>query len=81
MNKKRISEIFSDDRFTLYAVESVEVSHTKTATGFTWHGNVKPAAIIIHSPGKNQALDMDANPIELKKLKESIPELDRIKGL
>lgn len=79
MDKKRITEIFSDDRFTLYAVESVEVSHTKTAAGFIWHGSLKPTAIIIHCPGKNQALDMDANPIELEKLKESIPELDRIR--
>jgi hypothetical protein len=80
MNKKRISEIFSNDRFTLYAVESVDVSHTKTAAGFTWQGNLKPTAIIIHRPGKNQALDMEANPIELEKLKESIPELERIEN-
>lgn len=78
MNKNRIREIFSDDKLTLYAVESVEVTHNKTAAGFTWHGKVKPAAIIIDTPEKKLALDMDASSIEIEKLKESIPELGSI---
>lgn len=78
MNKERISEIFSDDRFTLYAVESVEITQYKSPTSFTWHGNVKPAAIIIHGPEINQALDMDSRPVELDELKETIPELSKI---
>ena len=78
MNKKRISEIFSDDRFTLYAVESVEIAHNKSTNVFSWQGSIKPDAIIIHCPEMNQALDMDSRPVELEKLKESIPELGRI---
>lgn len=81
MNKKRISEIFSDDRFSLYAVESIDVMCNKGATGFTWHGNVTPTAIIIHDPEKNLALDMDAKSLQLETLKQSIPELNMIKGL
>lgn len=82
MNKKRIriSEIFSDEKFTLYAVESIDVSHNTTAAGFMWQCNLKPTAIIIKSPEKNLALDMDASPLELEELKESMPELNRILG-
>ena len=78
MNKNRIREIFSDDRFTLYAVESIEMMQKVFSTGFTLHGSIKSTAIIIRSPEKNQALDMNASPIELDKLKKSIPELELV---
>jgi len=78
MSTLRISEIFRDSTFTLIAVESVNVWHSKTNTDCRLYGNIEPIAVIVSGLDGVYALDMDAKLIAFDQLRQNIPELDTI---
>lgn len=78
MANQRVNKIFSNHNFTLYAVESMQITQTKSNHGGQWYGKLVPTAIIICSPDGNQALDMEANPIDLEKIKTNIQAVDQL---
>lgn len=74
----RASEIFSDSRLTLIAVESVDFQHTKTNTGYRVYGNIEPIVLIVCGPDGTYALDMEAKLVTFDQLKQNIPELETL---
>ena len=78
MQTQRLCEIFSDNHYTLYAVESIETTQIKSKTGGSWYGNIKPIMIIVCGPDGDYALDMDAIPVDPARLKEHFPALDNL---
>lgn len=78
MNTLRASEIFNDSRLMLIAIESVDFRYSKTNTVCRMVGNIEPIAVIVCAPDATYALDMEAKPAALEKLRQDIPELDAI---
>ena len=74
----RASEIYSDNRFVLIAIEGVDFRFSATNTGYQTYGAIKPHAIIICSAVNTYALDIEANPTDLESLRQKLPELDAI---
>lgn len=72
----RVSEMFNDSGFTLLAVESVDIQHSKTDAGCWLYGSIEPMAVIVCGPDEIFALDMQAKLIALDQLIQEIPELD-----
>ena len=78
MQTPRLCEIYSDNHYTLHAVESLETTRIKSKTGGSWYGSIKPTMIIVHGPDGTYALDMDARRVDPGRLKENFPELDKL---
>lgn len=78
MQTLRLCEVYSDNRYTLYAVESIETTRHKSKAGGSWYGNIKPTTIIVRGPDGVHAMDMDSRPVDPEPLKESIPELGKV---
>ncbi len=78
MGTLRTSQIFSNSRLTLIAVESIEFRHRKTNTGCQLYGSIEPIAVIVHGPDGTYAFDMAAKLVTLDQLRQNIPELDAI---
>lgn len=76
MDTIRAAEIYDDGRFRLIAVESARFGHSKTNTGCLMYGKLELVTIIVSAPEGTCALDSDARPIALDKLKQDIPGLD-----
>ena len=76
----RTREVYKDSTRTLIAVESVDIQHSSTNTGGHLIGNIKPIAVIVRSMDNIYALDMEAKPENLDRLRQDIPELDAIVG-
>ena len=74
----RANEIFSDSRFLLIALESVDFRYSKTETVCQLYGSVEAIAIIVCGSDKTYALDMEARLIAFDELRQNIPELDAI---
>ena len=74
----RVSEIFSDSRLTLIAVESVDFQHNKMNTGCQLYGNIEPVIVIVCGPDRTYALDMEAKLVDLGQLKQNISGLDTL---
>ena len=72
------TEIFSDARLTLIAVECVDFRSSKTNTCYRMYGNIKPIAVIVCGPDATYALDIEAKPTDVDLLRQDIPELDAI---
>ncbi len=75
MGKLRTREFFNDYKFTLIAVESVDLRYDKTNTSCVLHGSIEPVAVIVRSTDQTYALDMESKPINLDQFKQDIPEL------
>ena len=64
MITRRTTEVFNDPRFTIFVVESVDIQHTRMATGGYLHGNIEPLAVVVRRPDATSVVDMLGNPIE-----------------
>ncbi|MDH3560533.1 MAG: hypothetical protein OEN52_06230 [Gammaproteobacteria bacterium] len=76
METLRASEIFSDSRCMLIAIESVDFRYDKSDPLCRMHGKIEPVALIVCAPDTRYALDMQARPAALDLLRQAIPELD-----
>ena len=76
MTKFRTSETFIGPSVVLIVVESIDSGHYKTKTGCQMYGNIRPTALVVCSPDGIYALDMEANPISVDRLRQDIPELN-----
>ena len=68
MTRVRQRKVFSDDRLTVTAVETLEfrtdrVDHRRLVTG-----SLKPVAVIVTAPDRTYALDMNAQPIDIDQM-------------
>ncbi len=75
MDALRDTEIFSDPALTLVAIESVSLQHTETDNSCRVYGSIVPVAIVVCSPARTYALDMDAAPADLDQLRLNSPGL------
>ena len=56
----RAKTVFTDQRFTVIAVESVELRRGSTTHGRHLTAQLKPIAMVVKEPGRTYALDMEA---------------------
>jgi hypothetical protein len=71
----RARQVFSNARIALIAIESVDFQYDKTDFVYQLFGNKKPIAIVVCSPDKTDALDMEGRPLSVEQLRQNIPEL------
>ncbi len=72
----RTCEIFREPRLVIVGVESIESLHNKTRTLYHLQGKIEPVAVVVSFSGAIYALDMEAKPTSLDRLREALPELD-----
>lgn len=63
MARLRAKTIFTDQRFTVIAVESVELRHGNTRFGHHLTASLEPVAVVVKGPDKTYAVDMEAKPV------------------
>jgi hypothetical protein len=76
MEALRIAAVFEDSARTLLVVESVVSRHRITNGSCRAYASVRPRAIVICDPAGTYALDMEARPISLDRLRREVPDLD-----
>jgi hypothetical protein len=76
MKKFRVSEIYSDPRRILMAVETVVVNHGNSGAGCWVHGHIQPIAIIVLDQEVTYAYNTEAKPVSIELLRKDIPELE-----
>jgi hypothetical protein len=72
MARLRTRTVFSDERLSVTAVESLEFRADRTSQKGYVIGNLEPIAIIVREPDKTYAIGMDAQPVEVDQL--NLPE-------
>ncbi len=72
----RANKVFSNAIFTLVVIESIEFQSGKMTTGCHLYVSIKPVAVVVCTPGRTYALDMEAKLTTLDELRRSVPELD-----
>ncbi len=68
MAKVRARIIFSDQKRTVAAVESLEFPALRSSQGCFFMASLKPIAIIVREPGGTYAFDLAAQPIDIDRL-------------
>lgn len=77
----RAREIINEPMLKLIAVESIDLRPRKTQIGWHCLGKMEPIAVIVCSPDGTYALDMDAQPADVERLRQDVPELDAMVAL
>lgn len=65
MARLRAITVFADQRFTVIAVESVELRHGNTGYGHHLTASLEPVAVVVKGPDKTYAVDMEAKPVSI----------------
>ena len=68
MARLRARTVFSDDTFTVTAIEKLAFRTDKFNRRCMLFGSLEPTAVIVTTPHKTYALDMDAQPVDLDQL-------------
>ena len=68
MTTVRAKTVYSDERLTVTAVESLEFRADRTNRGRHVTGSVKPIAVIVRQPDRTYALDMAAQPLDIDQM-------------
>jgi len=76
MGLLRSNEIFSDATLNVIAVESLSVECQRTRAVHTIVGNLAPLAVIVCTPDAITAIDMEAQPADLARLRRDVPGLN-----
>jgi hypothetical protein len=68
MTRMRQRKVFSDDRLTVTAVETLEfrtdrMNHRRLVTG-----SLTPVAVIVTEPDRTYALDMNGQPVDIDQM-------------
>jgi hypothetical protein len=65
MASVRARIVFSDEKVTVTAIESVELRAGQSHRRRFVTGSLKPIAVIVKEPGRTYALDMAAQPVDV----------------
>lgn len=60
--------MFSDDMFTVTAIESLRIRSDRTGCPLHVVASLKPIAVVVKEKDRTYALDMDAQPLEIDRL-------------
>lgn len=76
MGALRAREIINEPMLKLIVVESIDLRPRKTQIGWHCLGKMEPIAVIVCSLDGTYALDVDAQPADVERLRQDVPELD-----
>lgn len=76
MGTLRARTIYSDQRFTVTAVESVALRTDTLRRGRFLTASLAPVAVIVREPGRTYALDLAGQPVDIDRL-DLPPDTDR----
>lgn len=65
MTNVRARTLFSDQKLTVRAVESLQLRIDRSDHARFLIGSLKPIAIIVTEPDRTYALDLDARPVDI----------------
>jgi dihydrodipicolinate reductase len=68
MNKVRARTLFANKRFTVSAVELLELRTDKTSRVRFMTGSLKPIAVIVNEADRAFAFDMEGQPVDIDRL-------------
>lgn len=68
MKSVRARTLFSDQKRTVRAVESLELHIDRSNHARFLIGSLQPIAIIVTEPDRTYALDLDAHPVDLDRM-------------
>ena len=68
MTRVREKIVFSDDRFTVTAVESLEFRTDRSDRHGLVTGSLRPVCVIVRERKRSYALDMDAQPVDIERI-------------
>ena len=72
----RAREIINQPMLKLIAVESIDLGPRKTQIGWHCFAKMEPVAVIVCGPDGTYALDVDAQPADVERLRRDVPGLD-----
>ena len=78
MASLRARQIFRDSSRTLLAVESVDYWHVESQSACQAFGSVTLVAVVLCGPEETRALDAQARPADLRRLRRGVPGLDAL---
>lgn len=64
----RVRTVFSDEKRTVIAIESLDLRSDRTYRPRYATANLKPIAVIVREPDRTYALDMAAQPVDIDRL-------------
>ncbi len=76
MTRFRAKPIHNDSRLALIAVESLELRHDISESGYWLHGAVKPVAVIVCNTDGTNVLGIEEGLADIQLLIEEVPELE-----
>ena len=76
MASLRAIEVYEDSRRRLIAIQSTELAHDNASPISRLFGRVEPIALIICGADGIDALSMQAESIDLDRLRSDVPGLD-----
>ena len=76
MLKSRIRELFRDSDRQVIVIETIHIRQHRTNSACTIQVLLEPTALVICNPERFYALNSDAQPIAVERLRRKIPELD-----
>jgi hypothetical protein len=78
VSQLRASTLVSQPALTVIAVERVDLTVTRASIGGYCYASITPVAIIVCTPGRTYAVDIEANPVSVDSLTRDIPALSGI---
>lgn len=76
MRTFRTRPVRVDRRLALIAIESVEWHRHRSSNGCRFSAFVEPIALVVCGPEAVHAIDIQGNPVDVGKLRRTIPDLD-----
>ena len=70
MRTVRTRTVFSGDKLTVTAIESLEFRTDTTTRWRHMTGSLTPIAVVVREPDRTWAIDMDAQPVDIDKLEQ-----------
>jgi len=78
MTRLRAVKLYQDEKRKVIAIESVELSQSKFNSGGQVYGSITPLAVVVCGSDGNEVLVLDADDVELDKMKQLHPGLDEL---
>ena len=75
MNKMRLGTPRNIDKVIIIPIERINISVHKIQQGVWLHGSKEIAALVIHTPCKLWAFDIDGQELSVEKLSCEVPDL------
>lgn len=78
MTRLRTCEVYRDTALLVIGIELHESLHGLTKAFCHLQGKVEPVAVVVCTQGAISALDMQGMPIDVDRLKTTVPGLDHL---